>query len=270
MSSDEDDFDPFSDDELPESPKSKPASMLLRGSLIVAIVAGITIFLTAVAASNSPPNSSAENTALAINTVARVSLLAGFVGVLIAYRLNQIKNIVVGQITSHWQPQPSAPEDASSSQHITPPHSRVEPNGRIKAELRLLLIASGVTLLVLWVAVYAVPSNWGRSIFVVSEAIQLILAAVFATLFFYTNGPIRGFAIGGLTVLAGSRLAGATALMAISGVAYSGYGWENLSQSILQQQALTLTIAFIAAMICACVVGIIEAAKTKSNSRSNS
>ena len=91
---DPNDFDPFSDDEPEENGGSKlKDNPLLFGCLILAGVAAIGIFLTAVAASNSVPNSMMENTALALNKISRVVLLIAFLGLLLAFRLPQLKRL---------------------------------------------------------------------------------------------------------------------------------------------------------------------------------
>ena len=260
MATDDSDFDPFSDEEPPVPKSSAGSSLLMRGSIVAAIIAGIVIFLTAVVANNSASNSTAENTALAINQVARVILLVGFAGVLLAFRWPQIKQVLENRFKGNSE------------------HSRIEQEGeqvgaplsnrptaatgsKNKAELRLLLGFSIAVLVVYWGAVFVVPTYWGNSVLLITEGVQLIGIAIMATLAVFVRGPIRGFAIGGLTVLLSSRLSGMVSTLAYMGMytnSYSSSGMDGMWRGILQQHAITMTTALIAAMICAGLVALIE------------
>jgi hypothetical protein len=111
---DPDDFDPFSDDEPAETGGSKlKDNPLLFGCLVLAGVAAIGIFLTAVAASNSSPNSAMENTSLALNKISRVVLLIAFLGLLLAFRLPQLKRLFsLAPLDDAENPDPAASPNA--------------------------------------------------------------------------------------------------------------------------------------------------------------
>lgn len=265
MASDDNDFDPFSDEEPPESESSAGSSSLMRGSIIVASISGIVIFLTAVTASNSASNSSAENTALAINQVARVALLVGFVGVLLAFRWPQIKQALGKSLDRGSERFRENRESEEGDSPLSSPAVIATDSGN-KAELRLLFGFSIISLLMYWGSVFAIPTYWGSSALLVSEGVQLIFTAIMATLAVFVRGPVRGFAIGGLTVFLSSRLSSMVSSIAYLGMysnIYSGNAMEGIWRSVLRQHAVTVTTALIAATICAGLVVLIESINSK-------
>lgn len=251
MVREEDDFDPFSDDDpLSDQERQQPektaSSKALRFSLFVVGAALVSILLTAIAANNSAPSSSQERLALGINQVARVILLLGFVGVLVAYRLTQIKTLL------DRIPGPSIGKAEPTSDGFEQTGNKQEKSGMLS-----LTMTTIIGLFVLWGLMFALSEAIGPTSMMVFEGIQIIFIAIMVTLGVYSQGIIRGFAIGSVSALVASRFDSLSALQSIIGF-YSYQQPSEIQRTLLTYALSKLTIACIAGLICAALVLIIN------------
>ena len=251
MVREEDDFDPFSDDDPlsdqeREPPQKTASSKALRFSLFVVGGAILAILLTAIAANNAAPNSSQEQLALGINQAARVVLLLGFVGVLVAYRLTQIKKLF-----------DRIPVPSASNPRLVGDGSGTTPSKPAKSGMLSLIITTIVGLIVLWGLMFTLSEALGPTSMLIIEGIQVIFIAVMVTFSIYCQGLIRGFAIGSVSALIASRFESLSALQSMIGF-YPYQQPGGIKRTLLTYALSKLTIACIAGLICAALVLLIE------------
>lgn len=266
----EDDFDPFSDDDESEEASTKEYSPVLRYSIIVVAASLLVILLTAIAANNSPPNSSVERTTLGINQGARVVLLLGFFGVLIGYRMPQIKELFASSSNQRDYAHMLSHNSQMALEDDGVYTAKLAENGgqpatiskrrppKQKPTIFTLMIITAVGLGLIWAMLVAASFLASVLVGQLLEACQLLLIGLMAVLVFYARGPLRGYAISSLAVLLCCQMDGAGLIQSAIYGMYSYGDPSQLARAVMINSAIVYTTAGVAGLLGATIVLWIE------------
>jgi hypothetical protein len=223
---------PWADDDAATAPQRAvgqwtASAAVLRPSVGLLIASTVVIFLSAVASSNAAPNSDMERVALGVHRIGMVAMLAGFVGILLAYRL----------------PAASAMLQAKREDRIAAESKQP----LLTADLRFLLLACG--LLIAWV--WSVTWVQSALLHQLTFWVLLVLAGLLANMTLLHRGTIRAFAVGTLVTLVlvlltwRSLMAGFMTNWAAVGLGSNNYNMLFISMSI------EVTLSLLSGLICA-------------------